>query len=121
MPSPHFKHAKYALDKGGIIVRVKVKPEVVDATLNPEPTGDFTSGWPTAKVSIGRKGIGIRPRYIVGEWKTPDGHPDGYDPAGYIRIVILTKAKFDAIALGQDYTYLTFPLVVIAAENERIR
>lgn len=116
-----YRHGKYALDKNGVIIRVRIQDADLMGTFNPEPTGDFTPGWPTARISLGRRGFGIRPRFLTGEWKDPLSHPDGYDPAGYIKIVILTKAVFDNLAIGQQITYRSNPLIIVALENERIK
>lgn len=104
---------------------IKLQPETLDATFsngtdpafeNNSPTGVATSPI-SAQVSLGRKQVGLRARYVLCRWITK---PSGYDGDTF-KLVVPDRSNFDQIAFGFSVTYLGGTGTVIAKEPERAR
>lgn len=108
MSAGSFSRSKYELSAvAGVVVPIRVQPETlslaVGSNTNAAPTADITSGWPSAQVSGGRRGLGIYARtasfVITG---TP---PTGYKAGSVLTLPILNKALAAAIDRGVTGTY----------------
>lgn len=117
-----FQRAKYSTDTG-TVVNVRVQPETlaldIGGNTNDEPSGNRAAGWPSAKVSGGRRTIGINCRSVSLQFTgTP---PTGYKALGIISVPIMTKATYDLITQGDTGTYLGAAVEVIGKSGEVIK
>lgn len=117
MSSGKFTASRYETDSGAI-VNARVQPETI-TTGNPAPTGPVSAGYPSVRITGGKRKIGINARSISVKWTGTV--PDGYDPAGVLRIPILSKATYTGLALGGTFTYLGQPTRIIGLNPEFIR
>lgn len=117
MSAGQFSRAKYETDEGDIHP-IRVQPETIIATINPEPAGEIT-GTVSARVSGSRRQYGILAR--TGRFTWDGDAPDGYKEAGVITIPILTPEAYDAIKANVKFTYLDTAAVWIGKSPERIR
>lgn len=103
-----FTKTKYEADNDDIHP-IRVQPETVaftsGGTANAAPAGNITVGALRAKVSRGNREYGLRPRFVTIVYD--ETAPEGYDTGTYLRVPILKKALFDAIAIDGTVTYLS--------------
>lgn len=108
---------------GGAIARIRVQPETELATIggqvNDAPAGPPTVST-TVKVSKGRREYGISPRK-VGFVFDPGQEPDDYDLGTILYIPVMTRARYDAQAVGGSMTYLNGTGIVVSKLEESIR
>lgn len=117
MSSGNFTDGIYLTDLGTAL-RLRFQPEDVIGTVNPAATGTAVAGSPSARISGSPRGKGVWARRVYGKWTTA---PAGYQANGRVTLVIFTKAAFDAIADGQEITYLGGTFKVTGKRNESIK
>lgn len=118
MSAGAFINPGYELDDGQKI-RIRIQPETV-TTWNPvSAQANFALGYPSAKVSKGRRETGIGARFVVLKWTgTP---PTGYLPGGTVKVPILTQAAYDGLALGEVVEYLGANAEVLSKSPESVK
>jgi hypothetical protein len=89
------------------VVRIRVQPETltleVDSVENTPPAGALVAGWPSARVSGGRRGIGLFARMVrIRFTGTP---PTGYKAGQTISLPALTPTFYNACEPGKTGTY----------------
>lgn len=108
MSAGAFVRSKYQMTfPENVVVPIRVQPETLTLTIgntaNTAPGTDVTSGWPSAQVSGGRRGLGIYARtasfVITG---TP---PAGYKAGSVLTLPILNRALAALIDIGVQGTY----------------
>lgn len=116
-----FTRAKYETNRG-LVTNIRVQDEtiacVINSVGNDEPDADRTGGLPSAKVSGGRREIGINARtvtLILTAAKT------GYTIGKPLTIPALTKDFYDACEPGETGTYLGVACEVIGRTEEVIK
>jgi hypothetical protein len=106
MSSGAFDNSKYE-SNSGVIYFAKVQPETLAATIggtaNAEPAGSVT-GEPSAKMSGGRREIGVIARRVSVAWDD-GGAPAGYEDGSSVSIPIMTPTLFDSISRGDAVSY----------------
>lgn len=122
MSAGKFIRSRY-ITNGGAIARIRVQPETelasIGGTLNSAPVGAPTVP-SRAKVSKGRREVGIGPRKI-GVAFSPGQEPDGYEPDTIIYVPALTRTFYDAAVVDQTMTYLTSQAVIVSKLEESVR
>jgi hypothetical protein len=114
MSQGSFVIAKYETDQGDTRP-VRVQPETIIASTNPEGTGTLAGG--LIRVSGGKRKIGKKARSMT--LKQNIGAPvNGYQATRTITLPVFTKAAFDALAIGQAVTYNAGTWVVTGASPE---
>ena len=112
----------YQLDtgNGGGIVRARVQPETVAASIATTPNDGATGPATvpiTAKASGGNSEFGVNMRSVTLAWT-------GTVPTGYsgdpVSIPVLQESTFAAWALGASGTYLGQSVEVIGRSPERV-
>lgn len=99
--------AKYQ-DGNGVVRPIRIQPETLTLTLNgvanDETADPLVSGVPSAKVSGGRRSIGVNARLVrfIITAATP---PPGYKAGSPISLPVLTPTSFAAYSRGQTGTY----------------
>lgn len=99
--------ALYQTDSG-IITTIRIQPETLTLTLNAvanaAPTGPAQPGIPSAKVSGGRREIGINARLIRVRFTgtLPPGYSGG---KSIITLPVLASSVFAGYSKGQTGTY----------------
>lgn len=92
----------------GVIHPIRIQPETLSVTLNSianaAPTTAIASNVPSAKVSGGRRSIGINAR-LVRIRITAATPPPGYKVGSPIALPVLTQTAFAAYGKGQTGTY----------------
>lgn len=120
MPGP-FTRGKYETNRG-LITNIRVQDETVACTINgvanDEPTGDRTGGLPSAKVSGGRREIGINARTVT---LILTAAKAGYTVGKPLTIPALTSDFYDACETGETGTYLGVACEVIGRSDEVIK
>ena len=120
MSSGTFSSSKYETDAGAIH-RIRVQPETLLANVggaNSAPAGAIdTPG--TVRVGGGNRQFGVKARSITVRWSTTP--PTGYAENQYVRIPVLTKARYDGINAGDTGTYLGSAVTVVGKNPERVR
>lgn len=118
MSAGTFINPGYEMDDGQKI-RIRIQPETV-TTWNPvSAQTDFALGFPSAKVSKGRRETGIGARFAVLKWKTTP--PAGYKVGGTVKVPILTSEAYDGLALGEEVEYLGAAAEVLSKSPEAIK
>lgn len=117
MSAGKFKLGKYEADNT-VVYPVRIQPETVIATFNPEPAGAITGAF-KAKVSGSRRSYGLHTRLVRLAWT--GAVPDGYKEGGTITLPVLTATAYANIVVGQTVTYLGSPAEVIGKSPERVR
>ena len=117
MSSGSFVTSKYELDDGRI-VSIRIQPETI-TTVNTVPSAAYTANMPSAKVSKGKREIGIGARYITIKWTGTI--PDGYKETGLVKVPILQKSVFDGLSKGDSFTYLGGTAQVVSKAQESIK
>lgn len=106
MSQGQFERSKYETDANKI-VNVQIQPETLtltlNATANDPPAGTVEASMPSAKVSGGKRQIGINCRMVRIQFT--GAPPTGYDDRGTIALPILTPATYNAISRGSTGTY----------------
>lgn len=86
---------------------ITIQPETESLTLNSVANTASANtagvGFPSAKVSGGRRSIGVNARLI--RVKFTSTIPDGYKTDGILTLPVLQLATFNAYARGQTGTY----------------
>lgn len=118
MSAGSFQRGRYEDDQG-IIHRIRIQPETLMGAFNAVPAGALSPGVASAKMSLTRRSLGLRPRFITISFTGTV--PDGYKTGGLLRVPILSKAVFDGITLDQTVTYLGQPAIVISKDSERVK
>lgn len=120
MSSGNFVSSRYEADSG-TIYRIRVQPETLSASIggaNTAPAGAI-DGEGSARVGGGNRRFGVKARSVTLAWsETP---PAGYAEGEYLRVPILTPARYAAITLGQSGTYLGVGVTVVGKNPERVR
>lgn len=92
---------------GGNSFNIRVQPETLTLTLatvaNAAGTGTPAAGLPSAKVSGGRRSIGVNARLI--RVRFTGTLPPGYKMDGIIALPVLQQSVFNGYAKGQTGTY----------------
>lgn len=108
MSAGPFSKTKYEADNDDIHP-IRCQPETLElakgGTTNSAPAGNITADALRAKVSRGNREYGLRPRYLNLVFDSDP--PTGYKTGSYMRVPILKKSTFDAIAQDDTVTYLT--------------
>lgn len=120
MSAGAFTRSKYEADDGTIL-NIRVQPETLLANIggaNSAPAGTV-DGLGSAKARGGKREIGVKARRIRVAFT--DTKPDDYKENTVLEIPILTKARYDAIAIGATGTYLSNPCTVIGKTAESVR
>ena len=117
MSAGRFLRGKYTAD-AGTVHPIRIQEETVFAQ-NPQPTEALTPNAVSARVGGGNNRLGLKARSISLVWQGEP--PEGYKEEASIRIPILTKASYDAIALNSTLTYLGKTAVVVGKSPERLR
>lgn len=109
MSAGSFVRSKYEYGKkASTVLPIRVQPETIsfeiDSVENTPPTAAITEGWPSARVSGGRRGIGIYARMVSFVITSAD-KPPGYKVGGVLSIPVLNKALAAKIAPGATGTY----------------
>lgn len=122
MSAGKFIRSRYATN-GGAIARIRVQPETelasIGGVFNSAPTGSPTVP-SRAKVSKGRREVGIGPRKI-GIAFSDGQETDGYEPNTVIYVPALTRAWYDSAVVDEVMTYLSSQAVIISKIEESIR
>lgn len=120
MSAGSFTRTKYESDDGTIL-NARVQPETLTANIggaNTAPAG-AVNGLGSAKMRGGRREIGVKARRVRVVFTA--GAPADYKPDTTLEIPILTKARYDAIAIGSTGTYLEGTVTVIGKTAESVR
>lgn len=118
-----FINAKYRASYGGElpIHPIKIQPELLDVDFpllsNLEPSDPINN--PISAVSsLGRRALGLHPRYVTIK-RDPLGTPvPGYSENSTIRLVVLLPAVWDSVNIDDDVTYLGGSYKVISKTAE---
>jgi hypothetical protein len=96
-----FVFANYETDLGDIRP-IKVQPETIAGAWNPEATGNAVGS--LVRVGGGKRRIGIKARSVT--LKINVGAPvGGYQPTRTIRLPMLDKTAYEALAIGDEVEY----------------
>lgn len=115
MSEGKFTRSFYVADNGAVFL-ARVQPETING-FNPAGAGPSTIGI-SANMGGGQRQNGMNARYINAAWKT-GAAPAGYEAEGSVRLPILTKAAFDAIAKGDELAYNGGTIVVTGTQGEK--
>lgn len=92
---------------GGNSFNIRIQPETLTLTLatvaNAAGSGTPAAGLPSAKVSGGRRSIGVNARLI--RIRFTGTLPPGYKMDGIIALPVLQQSVFNGYAKGQTGTY----------------
>lgn len=99
MSSGVFSDAKYSDDQDRVYA-CRVQGETLTAWNGTAAGAVSVKG--RIKVSAGRREAGLSPRTVSGKWVIT---PAGYAPGGTVKLIVFTKAAFDAIALNDVLAY----------------
>jgi hypothetical protein len=124
MSAGAFRRSKYVADygDGSAVHPIRVQPETLSAISgtqdNDEPNVDITNPI-SAKISTGRRSLGLSPKFIT--LQLPDGTtpPTGYKAGSITRIPALTRAFYDSVSKGSEVTYLGVIWEVVSKTPER--
>lgn len=117
MSAGAFKLGKYEADNT-VVYPVRIQPETVIGTFNPEPAGAIT-GTTRAKVSGSRRAYGLHCRVVRLRWT--GAVPEGYKEGGTITLPMLTPTAYANATVGTTVTYLGSAAVVIGKSPEVTR
>lgn len=117
MPGP-FELSKYESDNGKVYP-IRIQPET-KTDWNPEPTGGVTEDL-FAHAKFSGKKYGVFARSVT--LSTTIGTGTGPFVTGSVnaRVPVLSKAGFDALALGSTVLYQGVSFTVAAKHAERVR
>lgn len=128
MSAGGFQLSRYELTAGTEIrVPIRVQPETLTLTVantaNSAPAGTVTPNYPSARVSGGRRGIGIFARLVRFTFTaTP---PAGYKAGEILTLPALTPEFFELCSRGATGTYTvngsSVAIVVVGTTPEVIR
>ena len=128
MSAGGFIVSKYELTAGEEIrVPIRVQPETLTLTINTianaAPAGAYTAHMPSARVTGGRRGLGIFARLVRFEFTaTP---PTGYKEGETLSLPALSPEFYDECTYGATGTYTvagsTVAVRVIGTTAEKIR
>jgi len=116
MSAGRFTFGVYNSD-GGVSYPFQFQAETI-TTWNPAAAGVPVANTPSAVVSKGKRSRGVNARTARFRWS--GSVPEGYEPAGIIRLPIFTKNAWDALAKNTDYAYLGNTLRLVGKTNETI-
>lgn len=118
MSAGAFTRSKYEADSGDIHP-IRVQAETLTASLgggaNSAPAGAIDNGQ-LVRVGGSPRAYGIKARSVT--LLTGDTPPDGYKPNSYLRIPILTEARYDAIVLYSTGTYNGATVTIVGKNRE---
>lgn len=120
MSSGNFVSSRYEADSG-TIYRIRVQPETLAANVggaNTAPAGAI-DGEGTVRVGGGNRKFGVKARSVTLAWAGEP--PDDYAEGEYLRVPILTPARYNSISLGATGTYLGASVTVVGKNPERVR
>jgi hypothetical protein len=108
MSAGAFVRSKYQMSSpANTVVPIRVQPETLtlecDSVENEAPAGDINDGWPSARVSGGRRGTGIFARTC--SFVFSDAVPPGYKAGSVITLPCLTVAFANAVGPSKTGTY----------------
>lgn len=115
-----FENGRYQASRDpNNIHRIRVQPEtkalVIDGVTNAYPSG-ATNAYPSAKVSGGRREIGLLARKV--SIRFTGTAPTGYKQGGTIVLPWFVAATFNSLVEGQTGTYLGDPIELIGTTAE---
>ena len=116
-----FTSKKYATDNGDVVnIRVQATTIacVIDGVTNAESGDPLSDGFPSAKVSGGRREIGINARTVT---LTLTAAKVGYTEGKPLTIPALTEAFYIKCTSGKTGTYLGVACKVIGRSAEVIK
>lgn len=120
MSAGNFLRANYSAD-AGTVHPIRIQPEtaalVINGVTNAVPAGPIDSPI-SAKVSGGRRGIGLKARTVTIAF-SPTA-PTGYETDEPITLPVLQQSVWNGIGKGQTGTYLASPIVVLYKSPERV-
>ena len=127
MSAGTFTSSRYQTNAGSI-VPISIQPETLTLTIegvaNVAPTTALTPDFPSAKVSGGRRSIGINAR-LVRFVITGATTPPGYKVNGILTLPILLPTVFSPLRSGNVGTYTLnatdYPIRVVGRTAEAIR
>lgn len=122
MSAGPYETGKYEADDGKIW-NVKVQPETkgltIDGTANAYPAEAATAGLPRLKLSVTRRSVGIRPRYVTIELTANGtGAYAEYTSGTRHSIVVFDPVAYADMALQDTGTYLGIACVVRLKSGE---
>lgn len=116
MSAGRFQRFFYETNAGDI-ASIKLQPETVTGA-NPSATGPANLPV-TAKVTKGVREYGIGARSV--SLNSTEAPPAGYKPEQILRVPILTESVWDALVVGNSFTYLGVSMPIVGKNPERIR
>lgn len=117
MSAGMFTDTVYVTD-GGLVTSIRVQPETI-TPFNAIGAGTILPGTPSARVSGGKRKIGISARIARFRWVAPA--PTGYLQNGVITLPIFTKAAYEALVKNVSYPYLGTGLRFIGKTPEVVK
>jgi hypothetical protein len=108
MSSGSFVRSKYQMTSpANVVVPIRVQPETLtlecDSVENEPPSGEITEGWPSARVSGGRRSLGIFARTC--SFVITAQFPAGYKEGSVLTLPCLNRAFAAAVDSGKTGTY----------------
>lgn len=124
MSAGAFLYSKYQASdsNGGGIYRIRIQPEtqaLTIATVANSPPGGATNQKVSAKVSGGKRSIGMNAGKVY--FRFSSTVPDGYKPDGILACPTLTPTFAALCEAGATGTYLGQSIVVIGRSSETVR
>lgn len=106
MSAGAFTDAIYSTNLG-LFFPISVQPETLTLTLNgvsnDQAAGPIQPGFPSARVSSGRRSLGVNARLV--RVRFTGTLPPGYIMNGIITLPVLTQAVFESYTRQQTGTY----------------
>lgn len=123
MSTGRFTRSRYEATNGNIHP-IRVQPETLELEIgsatNTAPTGAVTAGVPSAKVSRGARGFGVRPAIVSFVFDEGE-EPEGYAAGDVLRLPLLTPSMRSAATIGATGTYLNASITVVGVSPESVR
>lgn len=122
MSAGSFVRSKYEASYAGAlnpIHPIRIQPETLLANTGGEvndPPVDDISNPISAKMSLGKRAVGLAPRYITIQF--PSSPPVGYKPLGITKIPALTETFYNAATKGAICEYLGVNCEIISKSPE---
>lgn len=110
----------------GLFFPISIQPETLTLTLNgvanAAGAGPVGAGLPSARVSAGRRSLGVNARLVRVRFNNT--LPPGYKQDGLLTLPVLTPAVYNGLARGQTGTYTlngtAYDVVFVGVTPEKI-